>query len=405
MSLTSQQYANLADHTYDRRGDLAQLARDQETFGIEGERYKVLAFRDNPVTGYQGTIYQHVESGVLVVAHRGTEFGREAFQDGLLADAGMVLARTNLQADDAIALTREALQRARDVADDVGGRAPEVTVTGHSLGGALAQISAHYFDLRGETFNAYGAVSLDRRIPEGGDRVLNHVMASDFVSAASPHYGQVRVYARDDEIERLHLAGYHNHRLIDALRPDLPILAAGSSFGAHSMHHFTHVDGEGRPDRSVLEDAQARQLAQAQSRMIADYRDDVGQLRWGVTAGASGLRALRAPAAVMEDLARDLRGPLEAGEPASRERRAVPEGGMRGEGTSAQVSRLLDSVGGNDPAALRAALAEFSRSTHGQAWQAQVASHRQALEDAAKTPDWTQDPAPQRQAQEAAPTR
>jgi hypothetical protein len=51
--------------------------------------------------------------------------------------------------------------------------------------------------------NAYGAASLGYRIPEGGDRVLNHVMAADVVSAASPHYGQVRVYATPREIAQL----------------------------------------------------------------------------------------------------------------------------------------------------------------------------------------------------------
>jgi putative lipase involved disintegration of autophagic bodies len=42
--------------------------------------------------------------------------------------------------------------------------APQVTVTGHSLGGALAQITSHHFNVKGETFNAYGAVSLSYRI-------------------------------------------------------------------------------------------------------------------------------------------------------------------------------------------------------------------------------------------------
>jgi len=39
----------------------------------------------------------------LIVAHRGTEFGREAQQDGLMADGSMVLARLNPQLPEAIA--------------------------------------------------------------------------------------------------------------------------------------------------------------------------------------------------------------------------------------------------------------------------------------------------------------
>src|SRR3546814_9639280 len=96
--------------------------------------------------------------------------------------------------------TRESLRGAQKFSIERCASPPEVTVTGHSLGGTLAQITAHHFDLRGETFNAYGAASLGYRIPEGGDRVLNHVMAADVVSAASPHYGQVRVYAKPREI-------------------------------------------------------------------------------------------------------------------------------------------------------------------------------------------------------------
>jgi alpha-beta hydrolase superfamily lysophospholipase len=50
----------------------------------------------------------------------------------------MVLSRTNPQVADAIELTRHALQHAKDRVGDYG-QIPEVTVTGHSLGGALAQ--------------------------------------------------------------------------------------------------------------------------------------------------------------------------------------------------------------------------------------------------------------------------
>ncbi len=73
-------------------------------------------------------------------------------------------------------------------------------------------MSAHHYDLKGETFNAYGAASLNYRIPEGGNSLINHVMASDPVSAASPHFGQVRMYAKPDEIATLSGAGYSNSK-------------------------------------------------------------------------------------------------------------------------------------------------------------------------------------------------
>ncbi|MBO8043799.1 hypothetical protein J6396_39745, partial [Pseudomonas aeruginosa] len=131
--------------------------------------------------------------------------------------------------------------------------APQVTVTGHSLGGALAQITSHHFNVKGETFNAYGAVSLSYRIPEGGNTMINHVMASDPVSAASPHFGQVRIYAKPDEIKTLAAIGFSNHALRDLI-PDRPIIAATSSFGAHKLGNFLD-------EGSVLKHPETQKLA------------------------------------------------------------------------------------------------------------------------------------------------
>ncbi|WP_287596268.1 hypothetical protein [Thermomonas sp.] len=100
MTIPSQQYANLADHTYGRDLDrtpvnLKQLV-DKEVV-IEGVTFKVVAHADKP-SGYQGTIYQRVDTGELVVSHRGTEPDRELWKDGVLADGGMVVGRVNSQA-------------------------------------------------------------------------------------------------------------------------------------------------------------------------------------------------------------------------------------------------------------------------------------------------------------------
>ena len=311
MGLTPQQYAHLADHSYDRGGQMQDLLNKDVVIG--GERYRVIDHADNPRTGYQGTVYQHEASGAVVAAHRGTEFGREAFRDGVVADGGMVFARTNSQAADAVELTRRAVEYAERQGREPGRAVPEVTVTGHSLGGTLAQVSAHHFDLRGETFNAYGAASLDRRIPEGGDRVTNHVMAVDAVSSASPHYGQMRIYATAQEIETLHRTGYHSNMLRDLLQRDMPLAASVVSADSHSMHNFLPVDDEGRADRSALADPQARRLAEDHRGIIADYRNDVGDLRRGVTVAARGPLGL-----VLDGIDR-VRGPLAPGEPAAQE--------------------------------------------------------------------------------------
>ncbi|MFA8567148.1 DUF6792 domain-containing protein [Xanthomonas campestris pv. campestris] len=279
MSLTSQQYAALAKDAYDEPPETGASSRPVDIGGIT---YKRLEYVDSP-SGYQGIIYQRIDTNEIIVAHRGTETERELNQDGVYTDGGMVAARHNRQAAEAIELTKHALVYAQKLGKD--GETLDVAVTGHSLSGNLAQVTAHHFSLKGETFNAYGAVSLDRRIPEGGTDVINHVMAGDAVSAASKHYGQVKLYATQQEIATLEKAGYDNTRSVLDVRNPIVAKKLGDS---HRMHNFLPEDANGKPDRSVLEDPKAQQLAHKFAPMIDKYRDDVEVLRGSVTLGVRG---------------------------------------------------------------------------------------------------------------------
>ena len=103
MSLQSQQYADLSDDAYNnyRRG--VRAPGDEEKISIDGVSYKILEHYSNPRTGYQGTIYQHVASGEITVAHRGTEVTAglgPLLQDAAIVDGSMVLRRDNPQAQD-----------------------------------------------------------------------------------------------------------------------------------------------------------------------------------------------------------------------------------------------------------------------------------------------------------------
>lgn len=290
MTISTQQYAHLASHSYGEKhgnldGQMQHLVG--KNFKRDGVEYEVLEYMDRP-SGYQGAIYQRVDTGEIVVAHRGTEFDREATKDGLIADGGMVTMGVNAQVKDAMELTRRALEHARKTAPNYDNKNLEVTTTGHSLGGCLAQVTAHKFGLRGEAFNPYGAASLDHGVPKGGDRFVNHVMAGDAVSAASPHYGQVRVYAKPEEIGSLQAAGYNNHdRVSTDLLHRAPLVAAvssGTRGRSHQMDNFLNVDGDGRRDVSVLGDPTTQALARHYDPMIDKFRDDVRYLRTGLTA-------------------------------------------------------------------------------------------------------------------------
>ncbi|MET0717096.1 MAG: hypothetical protein ABWY34_01695, partial [Pseudoxanthomonas sp.] len=150
-----------------------------------------------------------------------------------------------------------------------------------SLGGCLAQITAHKLNLKGETFNAYGAVSLNQRIPEGGDNLVNHVMAADPISAASRHFGRVHVYATPEEVRQLKTAGYDNNR------NPLQVRSLGSavavSLDSHFMDNFLNVDAYNKPDKSVLADPHARQLAANFDPAIDRYRSDIAFARGLIT--------------------------------------------------------------------------------------------------------------------------
>ncbi len=263
-----QQYADLAKDAYNDR----EVTREGQTINIGGNEYKVLAVGNDPKTGYHGTVYQDLKTNDVIVAHRGTEGLTTDWKDAI-TDAEMVLNRKNGQAQAAVNLTKIAMEKLDDF-HNKNPRLPKPTLThtGHSLGGALAQICAHYYGHHGVTFNAYGAASLGR-IPQGGNEVLNYVKASDPVAAASPHYGKVAILATQDEIQRLRVFGYSNSTLANTVLPTAEVSAAAASVGtAHTIDNFT-----GR--NSILSHPESRRLADENKVMIDTYRNEVDAAR------------------------------------------------------------------------------------------------------------------------------
>ncbi|MDM0090463.1 MULTISPECIES: XVIPCD domain-containing protein [unclassified Variovorax] len=324
MTITSTDYALLAQDSYKDR----KLQARGVTLGDVA--YQLLDHADNPSTGFQATAYWRIDTGEVIIAFRGTEFGREPVQDGLV-DAGMALAGVNAQARDANAFTQKVLDRAKADAEK-SNRPFTVTVTGHSLGGTLAQLEAHRFGLRGETFNAYGAAGLVHSVPKGGHQVINHIRAGDAVSAASAHFGEVRVYAVRQDIDTLSKGGYRDDGgALSARNP-----ARATDFSAHFVDNFV-PDGKtlGRSIISRENEAQYR----AHHGMIDRYRNDVHNaraiaslpLQTGMQAGQTagqGLRDVGHAAGQAYDAVRHSveTGARQAGEALERTGEAVREG-------------------------------------------------------------------------------
>lgn len=239
---------------------------------IDGSTYEVLHQESNGPAGYQGTIYQRKDTGEIIVAHRGTEFDRELIKDGVITDGGMVVAGVNAQERAAMALTERAIEIAR-TQNESRCQVPSITATGHSLGGTLAQVTGHRFGLRAETFNAYGAAGLAADLPRSDPDIVNHVRATDMVSAASAHVGEVRIYAVQADIDALERRGYQNGARFPDLRNPLGV-ALGDGFGAHYGDNFL---ASGPHGRSII-NADDRARAEGNADMVADYRRDVARL-------------------------------------------------------------------------------------------------------------------------------
>lgn len=256
MSLTSEDYASLASSAYNDRDKGSRVS-------INGHSYKVIHKVADNWSGLHAAAYRQTEPpGGIIIAFRGTDPNIKhhtltTAQD-VLVDATMVAGRINPQETRAREFTQEVL----DYAKANGIPLDEITVTGHSLGGTLAEIESWRFGLGGQTFNAYGAAGLRYGIPEGGTRIIDNVLDGDVVSAASPHFGVVRHFATPADIESLRDGGYLGRGLAS------PLVAA--RWSDHSIEYFAPPPGQPSVLTAVNE-ARAREYAEP----IARYRQDV----------------------------------------------------------------------------------------------------------------------------------
>jgi len=281
MSESTNVYAHLSARSYQRM-------QDSKFFRYEDKEFEVVDSADSLVTGFSATTYRQVSTNELIIAFRGTDDP----VDGLI-DATMVGSRIDLQAIESEIYTANTLKRAMDHRGDTDAQ-QVVTVTGHSLGGGLAQLNAEKFGLRGETFNAYGIVGLRGHDVSGGDQMINHVRATDAVSAASQHFGQVRVYATSSDIDALKAAGYGS-----SAHPGLGKMLDSIDVGAHYIDNFDQRVG----NPSIVNDVTAKRYED--NKVLVDgFREDVLNRRAALTSNLTdpaliGARAMRGSAEAM----------------------------------------------------------------------------------------------------------
>lgn len=262
MTRSADSYALLAKDSYTAR-------QRKEEVELGGEAFTVLDTSEGSPFGFQGTAYRTQNWSDIVITYRGTELDREPLRDGGV-DAAMVLAGVNPQRAAAESFTRQVLDQVHQHRQQTGVTS-EVSVTGHSLGGTLAQLNAAKFGLDAHTFNAYGAQNLDPDLHEGRGRIVNHCRAGDPVCAAADHVGTVKVYATQSDIDRLKLSGYTAHD-----RQSHLTTVRSVDFAAHGIDNF--VDGNAINGASILgPESQARY--RANQSLVDMYRSDIHFIR------------------------------------------------------------------------------------------------------------------------------
>jgi hypothetical protein len=285
MSIDANEYARLSSDSYN---DRYQEKNSNKTVPIGGIDYKILDVANDPKTGYQGTAYQRVDTGEVIIAHRGTDPDSKDIK----ADAGMVFNGRNSQLDDAVGFMERAMTKARETQPNFS-KPIAVSITGHSLGGTLAEITAAKYGLHAETFNAYGPGALTDLGRHGVDvhgphpNIVNHMRATDVVAAGGPHWGQVKIYAAAQDIESLR----HGRYIGSSPLPGNPLLAADVS--AHGIGNF--LPGNKTLGESVMNEANEAR-ARAYAGPVAQYRHDVMQGRIDLHAvTANGLLPIPIP--------------------------------------------------------------------------------------------------------------
>jgi hypothetical protein len=161
--------------------------------------------------GYRADVFIHNGSGRRVIAFRGTADLEDIKEDAGIAASFFLWLRQTILPEAVTGLDnfdetntarlKDRLDRTRPYVKRVLAQHPDAILTGHSLGGFVAQVIAAEQNRPAITFNAPGAASYlcEHGInPFIGPPVTNHIRIHDIVGRLGCHSGEVKVY--DDEM-------------------------------------------------------------------------------------------------------------------------------------------------------------------------------------------------------------
>lgn len=220
-------------------------------------------------SGFDGAVYLNKTNGQLVVAFRGTEFTADerGYRDAIKNDVlGFGYNQEPKQYKDAKTLLDWAiteLNKGKYSFDGQEYNLSNLIITGHSLGGGLAQLigaQEAYKQYEVHTFNAIGVAQMVDNLSKqdgfnfSGDysNITNHVISRDFVSTIYDHLGKVEIYKPSSE-NRLTTSDYipfnfskKGNGILGTIFP-----ALGKAFKGHTITNFTDTSSFEKEDSSI----------------------------------------------------------------------------------------------------------------------------------------------------------
>ena len=229
--------------------------------------------------GFSATVFRNINTNEYTIACRGTEF---TDLNDFRTNARMVVSSKNNQFEEAKRFTDEQIKAI--LASDPNAK---IIVTGHSLGGSLAQYIAYETGHKAVTFNSFGAKSSiqntdnfdSQKFEKNSNNVTNIINTSDVVSVISDHYGNNFTLGSFDKIQTLfEIAG---------TVPSLKILKIPKMYFDHSIetslstinqmdeHTFAKHMNKPYDNNAILDDPDVRAIINGFAKGFVFLQDNI----------------------------------------------------------------------------------------------------------------------------------